>query len=54
MLLKRFAASKSGDLPRPSLYKYNKNFKLKTFLASDKSHTSPFLETAVMCFFYIC
>jgi hypothetical protein len=43
----RFAALRSGDEPRPSLYKYKQNFKLKTFPISDKSRATPFLETAV-------
>lgn len=42
------AALRSGDEPRPSLYKYNQNFKLKTFSISNKSRASPFLETAVV------
>ena len=37
----------SGEPSRPSLYKYKQNFQLITFPFSDKSHTSPFLETAV-------
>jgi hypothetical protein len=43
----RVAASRSGDEPRPSLHKYKQNFKLKTFLISNKSLAMPFLETAV-------
>ena len=45
--LQRVAASRSGDEPRPSLHKYNQNFKLNTFPISNKSRASPFLETAV-------
>jgi len=41
------AASRSGDEPRPSLSEYKQNFKLKTFSLSNKSLTSPFLETTV-------
>ena len=43
----RFAASRSGDEPRPSLHKYKQNFKLITFPISNKSRATPFLETAV-------
>ena len=39
--------------PRPSLYKYRKNFKLNTSPISDKSHTSPFLEIAVISCHFI-
>jgi hypothetical protein len=49
----RFAASRSGEEPRPSLHKYKQNFKLKTFLISNKSRASPFLETAVVRRFFI-
>jgi hypothetical protein len=47
LFLQRFAASRSGDEPRPSLYKYSQNFKLKTFSISNKSCASPFHETDV-------
>jgi hypothetical protein len=43
-----FAASRSGDEPRPSLCKYKQKFNLKTFPMTNKSRTSPFLETAVV------
>jgi len=52
LFFKRFAASRSGDEPRPSLHKYKQNFELITFPISDKSRASPFLETAVGGSFY--
>lgn len=46
-------ATRSGYEPRPSLYKYNQNFKLKTFPISNKSCALPFLETAVVCRYFV-